>query len=157
MMKNEYKPRRKFIKNIFFTLFSLQIIYLFGRLLGIDISEEKETNLYDAGDLTFFQKGKVYPFGAENMFVCCLEDGGILAVSSKCTHLGCSIQFNSKHNRFECPCHASAFDQRGKVLSPPAIRALDYYPVTIKNNRVFVDTHQALKRKNHLSSQVTYA
>lgn len=156
-MEKGNNSRRKFIKNSFFALFLLQITYLFGRLLGVDTSEDNNASFYDAGDLSYFQKGEVYPFGSENMFICCLNDGGIIAVSSKCTHLGCTIQFNSKRNCFECPCHASAFDNTGMVLSPPAIRPLDYYPVTIKDNHIFVDIHHAVKRKNHLSSQVTYA
>jgi Rieske Fe-S protein len=79
-----------------------------------------------------------------------------MAVSSKCTHLGCTIQFKANHGRFECPCHASAFDTNGEVLSPPATRALDYFPIVFKDNRVLVDTNHPIKRDNFEASQIKY-
>ena len=37
-------------------------------------------------------------------------DGGFLALSSRCTHLGCSVPWDEKARTFPCPCHASTFD-----------------------------------------------
>ena len=42
-----------------------------------------------------------------------------------------------------CPCHASSFDITGDVLSPPAPRPLDIFPVRIENDIVKVDTRKA--------------
>ena len=53
-----------------------------------------------------------------------LDDGGFLALHRKCTHLGCTVPWNRAENRFVCPCHASAFDLAGDVVSAPASRAV---------------------------------
>lgn len=98
----------------------------------------------------------MYPFGSEQFYLHRLADGGFLAISSKCTHLGCTVQFNANNKRLECPCHASAFNTNGEVLSPPATRALDYYPVVFKNNRVLVDVNHPVRRNKHDRSQVKY-
>ena len=53
-----------------------------------------------------------------------------------------------------CPCHASSFDITGDVLSPPAPRPLDIFPVRIENDIVKVDIRKATKRQTFTSSQV---
>jgi cytochrome b6-f complex iron-sulfur subunit len=86
-----------------------------------------------------------------------LDDGGFLAVSRKCTHLGCTVPWVDKEKRFACPCHGSAFDIRGEVVSPPAPRALDLYPVVIENNVIKVDTRSPIKRSEFRMDQLVYA
>jgi len=61
----------------------------------------------------------------------------------------------NKENRFVCPCHASAFDIKGDVISPPAPRALDLYAVMIENSVVKVDTGKPIQRRKFKESQVT--
>jgi cytochrome b6-f complex iron-sulfur subunit len=44
-----------------------------------------------------------------------------VAVSSTCTHQGCTISnFDSGSNQFVCLCHGSRFDLSGKVVQGPA-------------------------------------
>jgi cytochrome b6-f complex iron-sulfur subunit len=85
-----------------------------------------------------------------------LTDGGFLALSRKCTHLGCTVPWLEKEKRFACPCHASAFDIAGDVISPPAPRALDIYPVTIENDIVKVDISKPIKRTEFRFDQAAY-
>ncbi len=85
-----------------------------------------------------------------------LGDGGFLALSCKCTHLGCTVPWVEKEKRFLCPCHASAFDITGNVISAPAPRALDIFTVSIENNIVKVDTGRRIKRSGFDSKQVVY-
>jgi Rieske Fe-S protein len=86
---------------------------------------------FAAGSVTAFREGKFY--------LVRLEDGEFLALSRRCTHLGCTVPWDPVERRFDCPCHASSFDIRGNVLSPPAPRSLDRFPVRIENGIVKVD------------------
>jgi Rieske Fe-S protein len=51
-------------------------------------------------------------------------DGGVHAVSLRCTHLGCLLRFNAAETSWDCPCHGSRFDVDGEVLEGPAVHAL---------------------------------
>jgi cytochrome b6-f complex iron-sulfur subunit len=51
------------------------------------------------------------------------------ALSRKCTHLGCTINFREKELLLECPCHQSRFSTKGLVLHGPAEKALPRYKV----------------------------
>ena len=48
------------------------------------------------------------------------EDGSIYAVSVRCPHLGCQLEWNPDEKSWDCPCHGSRFDYRGKLLNNPA-------------------------------------
>ena len=112
------------------------------------IIEAGPTEKFPVDSVTAFVRGKFY--------LARLEDGGFLALSRKCTHLGCTIPWLSKEKKFLCPCHASEFDIRGEVISPPAPRALDIYPVFIENNIVKVDTGKQIKRTEFRPGHVIY-
>jgi len=109
-----------------------------------------------AGPVADFTPASVRPFPAGKFYLVRLADGGFLALSSKCTHLGCTVPWNEKEKVFPCPCHASTFDLRGDVLSPPAPRALDLFPVTIEAGVVKVDTSRRIERSRFEPGQVTY-
>ncbi|GGV30822.1 FAD-dependent oxidoreductase [Streptomyces griseoflavus] len=53
------------------------------------------------------------------------DDGNLHAVSARCTHLGCLVDFNAAERAWECPCHGSRFDTDGKVVQGPATRPLE--------------------------------
>ena len=114
-------------------------------------------NLVEAGKIDDFKLNSVFPFRSGKFYLVRLEDGGFMAVSLKCTHLGCSVMWNEEKTEFVCPCHASSFDLYGEVINPPAPRALDTYPVIIREGKVMVDITKSVHRKKFDKSQVTYA
>lgn len=68
-------------------------------------------------------------------------DGEIVALSEKCTHLGCRVPFCDSSGRFECPCHGSVFNRVGDYLAGPAPRGMDRYPVEEgEDGLLYVDT-----------------
>lgn len=109
-----------------------------------------------AGPVGEFTPASVTAFPQGRFYLVRLADGGFLALSSKCTHLGCTVPWSEKDKTFPCPCHASTFDLRGEVLSPPAPRALDLFPVVIEGGIVKVDTARRVERSRFEASQVTY-
>lgn len=71
------------------------------------------------------------------------EQGGLHAVSAKCTHLGCVVHWNSAEQSWDCPCHGSRFGTDGEVLHGPAATALaavtldteGHLPPTVRDSR----------------------
>ena len=53
--------------------------------------------------------------------------GKIFAVKPVCTHLGCLLSWNDVDKTWDCPCHGSRFDFKGKNLYDPAIKNLETY------------------------------
>jgi glycine/D-amino acid oxidase-like deaminating enzyme/nitrite reductase/ring-hydroxylating ferredoxin subunit len=43
-------------------------------------------------------------------------------VTTKCPHLGCSLEWNQNELTWDCPCHGSRYDYRGNLISNPAMR-----------------------------------
>ena len=109
-------------------------------------TESNDGGIIEAGPVGRFANRSVTPFPENEFYLVRLEDGGFLALHRKCTHLGCSVPWRPDEERFACPCHASAFDIRGAVLSSPAPRPLDLFAVAIKNGQVLVDTTNKLRR-----------
>ena len=147
--------RRSFIKKSAIGIVSLEATYLIYDALKNKYSDENNKSLFNVGKISTFDNNKMYPFTSGKFYLSIMEDGGMLALSVKCTHLGCIVQANEKG--FNCPCHASAFDKYGEVQSPPATRALDIFPISLKNGEIFVDTNNPMKRKSFDKSQITYA
>ena len=70
-------------------------------------------------------------FIIEAEFIIFDVSGAPVAVSRKCTHLGCRLNFNEQENLLICPCHHSRFTRQGKRVSGPARRDLPLYQVAV--------------------------
>jgi cytochrome b6-f complex iron-sulfur subunit len=120
-------------------------------------SDETPANtVIQAGEVASFAPGTVTAFQSGEFYVVRLDDGGLLALSCKCTHLGCTVPWVEKEKKFLCPCHASAYDITGNVITSPATRALDIFPMVIENSVVRVDTRKRIKRSGFDPKQVVY-
>jgi len=154
--------RRTFLNRIWAIVGALAIAELivlviaFFRPRKAKMSLLERDTMVTAGAVDDFEPGSVTAFVQGKFYLARLEDGGFLALSRTCTHLSCTVPWVSGEQRFICPCHASEFDIKGNVISPPAPRALDLYAVTIENSIVTVDTGKPVKRSAFLPGQVTY-
>lgn len=71
------------------------------------------------------------------IFVLALGAGAFAALSSRCTHRGCTL--DAEATRFVCPCHGSTFGLNGEVLRGPAQRPLPRYHTAVANGRLLID------------------
>ena len=54
------------------------------------------------------------------------NEGEYRAYSRRCSHAGCSVEFDAPRRCLSCPCHHGAFDARmGQVMLGPPRRPLD--------------------------------
>jgi menaquinol-cytochrome c reductase iron-sulfur subunit len=63
-------------------------------------------------------------------------DAPVVAISSRCMHLGCPVRWTSAAQRFICPCHGGVYDFRGKVTGGPPVRPLDHFYTRMRNGQV---------------------
>jgi Rieske Fe-S protein len=73
-------------------------------------------------------EGGVVRAGARQVAVYKDGRGRLQAVSARCTHLGCIVDWNGADKTWDCPCHGSRFALDGTVIQGPAVARLD--PVT---------------------------
>lgn len=159
---NAHKPRRRFLTVLWI---GLGLVAL-GELILMIVSffrpiVKKETasptfNVINAGSTDTYESGTVTAFVSGQFYLACLQDGGFLAMSNKCTHLGCAVPWDKDKKRFICPCHSSEFDISGHVLRSPAPRALDLFEVNIVNKTIRVNTSKRVKRNRFNKSQLAY-
>ena len=69
--------------------------------------------------------GGVVEYHGEKAGVYKAEDGQVFAVSVKCPHMGCQLTWNPDEKSWDCPCHGSRFDYRGRLIDGPAQTAVD--------------------------------
>ena len=156
-IKEKNFSRRKFIKRAIAIAVSFELFYVLFDLIGKKRPNADSTNYFNAGKISSFENDKIYPFTSGRFYLSRFADGGFLAISIKCTHLGCMVQPDVKTEGFACPCHASKFDKYGEVLSPPATRALDLFNIIIENGEVKIDTQNPIRRKGFDKKQLTYS
>ena len=109
-----------------------------------------------AGNISDVPPGTVMPFRSGRFFLIRLSDGGLMAISMVCSHLGCTVNWDTSEKVFKCPCHASSFDRLGNVIKSPATRGLNYHKVIVENGKIKVDLGHFITRKEFDPSVVTY-
>ena len=65
--------------------------------------------------------------------------GQLIVLSAVCTHLGCTVPWVDKENKFICPCHQAVFDPAGKLLGGPAPRSMDRLNMKVEAGIVKVE------------------
>jgi len=58
-------------------------------------------------------------------------EGRIVAISTVCTHLGCTPNWLASESKFKCPCHGSGYYMNGVNFEGPTPRPLERFKVTV--------------------------
>jgi succinate dehydrogenase / fumarate reductase iron-sulfur subunit len=67
------------------------------------------------------------------------RDDRLTVYDSRCTHLGCTVQWDEGTQLFKCACHGGAFNPDGSVNAGPPPRPLDRHPFRIVDGTLFVE------------------
>ena len=74
------------------------------------------------------------------------DDEKITALSTVCTHLGCTPNWLEADRKFKCPCHGSGFRSTGINFEGPAPRPLERYRIYLANDgQIIVDKNKNFK------------
>jgi Rieske Fe-S protein len=72
------------------------------------------------------------------VFVLRKSETEVVALSNKCTHLSCRVNWNTDKQQYVCPCHDAHFDINGGILSGPPPRPLDKYETKIEDGTLSI-------------------
>lgn len=89
------------------------------------------------GELTP-NSGRIFKFGDKPGILINSPGGELLAFNAVCTHLNCTVQYDSQAGCIWCACHNGRFDLTGKVISGPPPRPLERYDVNVRGEDVVV-------------------
>ena len=108
---------------------------------------------FKAGDANSYEEGKVEDkFKDRGAWVILGRDDNnrriIYALSTTCTHLGCTPNWLEREEKFKCPCHGSGFKISGVNFEGPAPRPLERYAVKkTDDNQILVDKSKKYQKE----------
>ena len=115
--------------------FTAMIRFLFPNVLF------EPPSAFKAGNPSDLQVGMVDERFKERFGVWLVRnETGIYALSTTCTHLGCTPNWLQTEQKFKCPCHGSGFYKTGINFEGPAPRPLERYTITLaEDGQIVVD------------------
>lgn len=95
-----------------------------------------------------FEEGKVVErFKDQNAWIV-RNNGVIYALSTTCTHLGCTPNWLEAAGKFKCPCHGSGFKISGVNFEGPAPRPLERWAVSVgEDGQLVVDKSKKFQKE----------
>jgi cytochrome b6-f complex iron-sulfur subunit len=68
------------------------------------------------------------------------DHGSLFALSTVCTHLGCTPNWLANESKFKCPCHGSGFRSSGINFEGPAPRPLERFRIVLADDgQILID------------------
>jgi menaquinol-cytochrome c reductase iron-sulfur subunit len=59
-----------------------------------------------------------------------------IAITTRCAHLGCPVNFVAAARNFICPCHGGVYGFLGERIGGPPVRPLDRFQTRVTNGQV---------------------
>jgi len=115
------------------------------------LSEPPST--FKAGDVSGYEENKVEDtFKERGAWVIRAKDERnrdiIYALSTTCTHLGCTPNWLEGEKKFKCPCHGSGFKISGVNFEGPAPRPLERYAIRkTEDGQIVVDKSRKFQKE----------
>jgi cytochrome b6-f complex iron-sulfur subunit len=76
------------------------------------------------------------------------SEDGIYALSTVCTHLGCTPNWLENEQKFKCPCHGSGFYKSGINFEGPAPRPLERFAIALGDDgQILVDKSKKFQQE----------
>ena len=137
---------------VFFTLSMIGMLLGTVRFLFPNVLAEPPST-FRAGDVNSFEEGKVDDkFKELGAWVIRNKDEKnrdiIYALSTTCTHLGCTPNWLEGEKKFKCPCHGSGFKISGVNFEGPAPRPLERYGISrTEEGQIVVDKARKFQKE----------
>jgi cytochrome b6-f complex iron-sulfur subunit len=151
------KGRRFFLLAMFGSWFAIAwtsfTVAMIGMVLGTvrflfpNVLSEPPSRI-KVGFADQYEDGKVVDrFKDQNTWV--VRYGGIIyALSTTCTHLGCTPNWLEREEKFKCPCHGSGFKITGVNFEGPAPRPLERWAIAIgEDGQIVVDKSRKFQKE----------
>ena len=82
--------------------------------------------------------GRIFKFGAEPGLLIRTAEGELRAFSARCTHLNCTVQYDTGERLIVCACHNGQFDLNGRNIAGPPPKPLPIFNVNVRGDEIIV-------------------
>lgn len=136
-------PRRRFVEVLLgsgFLATAAAFIYPVLRYLVPPATSDlgsDEVVAAHVGDLKP-NSGKIFRFGNRPGLLILTASGEYRAMSAKCTHLSCTVQYRPDLHVVWCACHNGKYNLDGRNISGPPPRPLEAFEVQVRGEEIFV-------------------
>jgi cytochrome b6-f complex iron-sulfur subunit len=144
-------PRRSFLSWmtlawVAFTAAMLATLTATGRFMFPNVLFEPPST-FKAGLPSEIQNGQVDERFKQRFAIWLVKDVdpatgavGIAALSTVCTHLGCTPNWLESEQKFKCPCHGSGYYKNGINFEGPTPRPLERFAISLaEDGQILVD------------------
>lgn len=156
--KPQTKERRFFLLAMVGSWFAVGMTALTASLIGMTLGTirflfpnvlSEPPSKFKVGPPDAFEDGKVVDRFKDQGFWVVRSGGVIFALSTTCTHLGCTPNWLDGERKFKCPCHGSGFHITGVNFEGPAPRPLERFAISIDpiDNQVVVDKSRKFQKE----------
>jgi glycine/D-amino acid oxidase-like deaminating enzyme/nitrite reductase/ring-hydroxylating ferredoxin subunit len=87
-------------------------------------------------------EGKVIDVGGKKLAIFRNENGRIHVLSSKCTHMGATVHWNTAEKTWDCPCHGGRYKANGEICEGPQLKDLEDVPLHTEENPDVAETFE---------------
>ena len=151
------KERRFFLLAMFGSWFAIAwvtfSVAMLGMILGTvrflfpNVLAEPPTK-FKVGFPDQYEEGKVVDRFKDQNFWIVRNNGIIYALSTTCTHLGCTPNWLEGERKFKCPCHGSGFHITGVNFEGPAPRPLERWALSVADDgQLLVDKSRKFQKE----------
>ncbi|MBI2149657.1 MAG: ubiquinol-cytochrome c reductase iron-sulfur subunit [Acidobacteria bacterium] len=146
-------PRRSFLSwmTLAWTAFTASMIATAtatGRFMFPNVLFEPPPT-FKAGFPDEIQVGQVDERFKQRFAVWLVRDAeGIYALSTVCTHLGCTPNWLEAEQKFKCPCHGSGYYKSGVNFEGPTPRPLERFTISLADDgQILVDKSRKFQQE----------
>jgi len=118
---------------------------LVGRFLFPNVLFEKPSKFRAGAPATYAMGVDERYKDTESVWVV-RNSSGIFALSTVCTHLGCTPNWLPGEQKFKCPCHGSGYRASGLHFEGPAPRPLERFAISVdETGQIVIDKSKSVK------------
>ncbi len=91
-------------------------------------------NNHTQNDISTLKNGEGFTFRYKNKNLgVSRQDGKLIYIKNKCTHLGCPLYFNNTTQTWDCHCHGSSYKPNGEYIFSPTKENLEVIDINNLN------------------------
>ena len=80
--------------------------------------------------------GRIVPVAGKPVLLFRTAAGELRALTAKCTHLDCTVQYRAERSDIWCACHNGTYDPKGTNVSGPPPRPLTPIEVKLRGEKI---------------------